>query len=109
MLATYLDERGLTIRVSQDITANNAAETSEAMLSAWEQQARPWRVTLDLSGMRHLDSSGVGALMQVLHGLRQASARLVLTGLETGPRRILERTGIARMFDIRDHARVLLG
>jgi anti-anti-sigma factor len=109
MLPIYLDERGLTIYVSRDITANTAAETAEALLSAWEQHARPWRVTLDLRGMRHLDSSGVGALMQVLHDLRQASARLVLTGLEAGPRRLLERTGIVRMFDIRENGAAVLG
>jgi anti-anti-sigma factor len=104
MLAAYLNERGLTIHVSHDITVGNAAATSEALLSAWETQCCPFRVTLDLSGVRHLDSTGLGVLMQLRHRLSQSSARLVLTGLTGTPRRLLERTGIVNMFEIRDLA-----
>jgi anti-anti-sigma factor len=96
------DNLGLTIHVPGDITARNATETTTAVIAAWENKQRPRRLVLDLKGVQHIDSSGVGALMEIRRQTSQANTRLVLTGLEAGPQRLLERTGIARLFDIRD-------
>jgi anti-anti-sigma factor len=98
------EEFGLTIHVPRDILVQNAGETSAAVIAAWEQKARPRRLVLDLSAVQHIDSSGVGALMEIGQHLNQANTRLIITGLQEGPRRLLERTGIARLFDIRDRA-----
>jgi anti-anti-sigma factor len=95
---------GLTVYVPGDITVRNAAETSAAVVEAWEQKARPRRLVLDMSNVQHLDSSGVGALMEIRQRVGQANSRLVLRGLQEIPRRLLERTGIVRLFDIRNES-----
>lgn len=62
-------------------------------------EERPFLI-LDLNGMAHIDSSGIGTLLE---GLRKASQRRVpffLCGLNDAARRTLERTRLNRLFDI---------
>src|SRR5262249_3964721 len=88
------------IPISGDLTVRNAAETVAAATTEWEEHGRPHRVVLDLHAVHRIDSSGVGALMEIRHRLDDAGAQLVLIGLSEGPRRVLDRTGIARLFEI---------
>jgi anti-anti-sigma factor len=96
------DKLGLTVHILSDITISTSAEIAQAVIAAWEEKSKPRRVILDLHGVRHIDSSGVGALMEIQQRVTQAGGRLVLCGLEEGPRRLLDRTGIARLFEIRE-------
>jgi len=101
-LRTIEDKLGLMVEIPGDINTMNAAEISAAAIAAWEQKGRPRRLILDLTNVQHMDSSGVGTLMDIRHRVEQANSHLVLRGLQDAPRRLLERTGIARLFDIRD-------
>jgi anti-anti-sigma factor len=85
-----------------DITVRNSADIVESVVADWEKHGRPGRLILDLSGTRRIDSSGVGALMDIRRRVSEAGTRVVLSGVEEGPRRVLDRTGIARMFEIDD-------
>jgi anti-anti-sigma factor len=105
------DERGVTAQLSGDLTISNSAEVSAAVQRAWEEKGRPRRLVLDLQGVHHIDSSGAGALMEIRERLSQANSRLVVTGLADGPRKLLERTGILRLFEARimaDDAGIIL-
>jgi anti-anti-sigma factor len=101
-LRTVEDRLGLIVEIPGDINTMNSAEISAAAIAAWEQKGRPRRLILDLTNVQHMDSSGVGALMEIRHRIEQANSHLVLRGLQDAPRRLLERTGIARLFDSRD-------
>src|SRR5947207_13094829 len=87
------NRHGLTERVLTDITVRNAEEVCAAVVEEWEAHGKPGRLNLDLRGVQQLDSSGVGALMEIRQRLAQANVRLTLCGLHDGPRRLLERTG----------------
>jgi hypothetical protein len=83
------DERGVTAQLSGDLTISNSAEVSAAVQRAWEEKGRPRRLVLDLQG----------------------NSRLIVTGLADGPRKLLERTGILRLFETRimaDDAGIIL-
>jgi anti-anti-sigma factor len=95
------DQHGTRVHVLGDITTRNSAEVSAAVQSALEEKGRLRRLVLDLSGVQHIDSSGIGALMEIQQRMQSANTRLVLTGMEEAPRKLLERTGISRLFDIR--------
>jgi len=101
-LRTVEDKLGLIVEIPGDINTMNSAEISAAAIAAWEQKGRPRRLILDLTHVQHMDSSGVGGLMEIRHRIEQANSHLVLRGLQDAPRRLLERTGIARLFDTRD-------
>jgi anti-anti-sigma factor len=98
------DQGAVIVHVRSDITVKNSTEICEAVQSAWEEKGRPHRLILDLTGVQHIDSSGIGALMEIQQRMTNTNTMLVLTGLEEAPRRLLERTGISRLFEIRGGA-----
>jgi len=94
------DDGGVRVHVRHDITVHNSVEVCTAVKRALEERGRPERVVLDLSGVRRIDSSGVGALMEIWECTNRSGARLGLSGLEEAPQRLLERTGIIRLFEV---------
>jgi anti-anti-sigma factor len=99
------DDGEVRVHVRHDITMHNSIEVSTEVKRAWEERGRPQRVILDLSGVRRIDSSGVGALMEISECTNRSGARLVLSGLEEAPQRLLQRTGIIRLFEVRENHR----
>jgi anti-anti-sigma factor len=61
-------------------------------------------VVLSLQNCRFIDSSGIRALIMLARELRTRGQTLVLSGLNGGPRRVFEITGLldGRDFEIRD-------
>lgn len=99
-MAVFHDFGGLVVRILTDIIATNAGEIRDSVVSAWNDKGKPPKVILDLRGVNHIDSTGVGALMDLAQRARTAGIPLILCGLEDAPRRMLKRTGIAELFRI---------
>ena len=93
------DHRCLEIRVLTDIDVRNAAAIRTGIVSTWEERGRE-PLVLDLAGARHIDSSGVGVLLELFHRTDDAGVALILRGLRDAPRRMLERTGLDELFHI---------
>lgn len=93
------DHRRLEIRVLTDIDVRNAASIRTGILSNWEDRGKE-PLVLDLAGARHIDSSGVGVLLEVFHRTDDAGVALILRGLRDAPRRMLERTGLDGFFHL---------
>jgi len=60
------------------------------------------RVTLDLSGMEFIDSSGLGVFVGALKRVRERSSELVLRGVQPSTRKVLDITGLVQVFTITD-------
>ena len=58
------------------------------------------RLVVDLHGVNHIDSSGLGTLLDGLRTAKHMSVRFILCGLENSLRRALERTRLSTLFDI---------
>lgn len=56
-------------------------------------------VSIDLSGVTHLDSSGVATLIEALKVARNRKTELRLQGLNDRLHRLFEATGILALFD----------
>ena len=56
-------------------------------------------VTIDLSGLTHIDSSGVATLIEALRMARAHKTQMRLQGLENRLLRLFEITGILSLFD----------
>ena len=65
-----------------------------------EQQ--PMRVIIDLSAVTHLDSSGVGTLVEFKRRLERRNGKLILAELSPGVRGILEVLKLIQFFSIVD-------
>jgi anti-anti-sigma factor len=62
-------------------------------------QAAPLEVTIDLSGVSHIDSSGVATLIEALKIARSNDAELKLQGLQGRLLRLFQSTGILPLFE----------
>jgi anti-sigma B factor antagonist len=80
-----------------ELDAGNVEEVKRAMAPVLE--AHP-KVVLDLSGLRFMDSSGLGLLLSGLQKLNARGGDLKLCGLSKQVRMVLEMVRAHRLFDI---------
>ena len=57
-------------------------------------------VLFDLSKMVHIDSSGLGVLVQVLQKAKAGGGKVVLAALQAGPKIVFDITKVSRVFEI---------
>ncbi len=62
------------------------------------------RLVVDLSGVDHIDSAGLSALISGLKAARQAGGSLFITKPSTQVRRILKLTNLHRVLESHDDA-----
>ena len=68
-------------------------------LIALLQAPHPTTVIIDLSGVTHIDSSGVATLIEALKIARNCETELRLQGLHDRLQRLFEATGILALFN----------
>lgn len=57
-------------------------------------------VLFDLSKMIHIDSSGLGVLVQVLQKAKASGGKVILAALQAGPKIVFDITKVNRVFEI---------
>lgn len=87
---------GLVAQLRCDISIRNAANVHRILLGAWKEHAHGRELLVDLGQARRIDSSGIGALMELVSD----GVPLGLCNLQDSPRRLLERTGLSNLFHI---------
>jgi anti-anti-sigma factor len=63
-------------------------------------RSKPNQLTVDLSAVSYLDSSGLATLIEATRVARNQGTRLVLTGSQGQPRQLLEFPQLVGLFDI---------
>jgi len=81
-----------TVRMVGDCDLYSAPRFKTAMLRKIEDGVR--RLLLDMSGVRYLDSTGVGAIICILQAARKSGGELRFSGVSGSPRRVLEMSSI---------------
>ncbi|HVH72278.1 MAG TPA: STAS domain-containing protein [Candidatus Dormibacteraeota bacterium] len=96
--ARHLDQ--ITIfDVSGDVDLATSPELRKALLRELREARMP-RVVLNLKAVRYMDSSGVASLVEGLKVSRDLGARLVLYGLNTTVREVLQLSRLLKIFEI---------
>lgn len=57
-------------------------------------------VLFDLTKMAHIDSSGLGVLVQILQKAKTGGGKVILAGLQQGPKIVFDITKVSRVFEI---------
>ena len=57
-------------------------------------------VLFDLGKMVHIDSSGLGVLVQVLQKVKAGGGKVILAALQSAPKIVFDITKVSRVFDI---------
>ena len=81
----------------EELDASNAAEFKHDMAPVLEAHAN---LVLDLSRLRFVDSSGLGAFISCLRKLNARGGDLKLSGLSKQVRAVFELVRMHRVFDI---------
>ena len=87
-----------SIAIHGRITVENSGEMRTALGNAL--RARPAKLSVDLSGVSYLDTSGLATLVEAERIARKQGSRLVLGGIHDQPRYLLEITHLDRLFEM---------
>ncbi|MBR4259880.1 MAG: STAS domain-containing protein [Kiritimatiellae bacterium] len=98
-MAWNISEEGKTLKVEIDgrLVAAVAPSLREEILGKLQDGMN---VLFDLSGMVHIDSSGLGVLVQVLQKVKSGGGKVVLAALQPGPKIVFDITKVSRVFEI---------
>ena len=91
-----------TVSLQGRITVGNANEMRRTLADALRPQ--PKELTVDLSGVTYMDTSGLATLMEALRISRQQGIRLILGSIQNQPRYLLQVTDLEHIFEIEEAA-----
>ena len=92
------DENGvLKVALDGRFVASSVPMLREDVLGRIGENAK---VLFDLSSMVHIDSSGLGVLVQVLQKAKAGGGKVILAGLQPGPKIVFDITKVSRVFEI---------
>jgi len=80
------------VRLQGDCDLYSAPKFKASMLKRIDEGVR--RILIDMSEIRYLDSTGVGAIISILQAVKRVGGEIRFQGLNGAPRRLLERTSI---------------
>ena len=91
-------ERGVLVALKGHIDIDSSPAVRDQLI-ALLHAPHPRRVSIDLSGVTHIDSSGVATLIEALKIARNCETELRLQGLHDRLHRLFEATGILSLFN----------
>lgn len=87
-----------SVAIQGRITVENSGEMRTALANAL--RTKPAKVSVDLSGVSYMDTSGLATLVEAARIAREQGTRLILGGIHDQPRYFFEITHLDRLFDI---------
>jgi anti-sigma B factor antagonist len=88
----------IILRIEGELDAMTALELRPALDELSEQ--KPKKVKIDLSALRLIDSSGVGAIVSLFKRLRATGGEVSVEGVTGQPRAIFEVLRLDKVFSI---------
>ena len=94
-----INEEGnlLTVTIEGRLVAAVAPNLRDELMDKMKEGSN---VLFNLSKMVHIDSSGLGVLVQVLQKAKSIGGKVILAALQPGPKVVFEITKVNRVFDI---------
>jgi anti-sigma B factor antagonist len=89
---------GHVVSIQGRINVDNSGEMRRTLSDAL--RLRPASLTVDLSGVTYIDTSGLATLVEAARIARKQGARLVLCGIQGQARYFLEITCLDQLFEI---------
>ena len=80
------------------ITIETSGEMRRTLFNAL--RAKPANVSVDLSDVSYIDTSGLATLVEAVRIARKQGTRLILGGIHDQPRYLFEITHLDRLFDM---------
>jgi anti-sigma B factor antagonist len=90
-------EKLLKVEIEGRLVAAVAPNLREDVIGAMNEGDN---VLFDLGKMSHIDSSGLGVLVQVLQKAKAGGGKVVLAALQPAPKIVFDITKVNRVFEI---------
>jgi anti-sigma B factor antagonist len=90
-------EKAVKVDIDGRLVAAVAPSLREEVLGVMKDGTN---VLFDLSRMVHIDSSGLGVLVQILQKAKAGGGKVVLAALQPGPKIVFDITKVSRVFEI---------
>jgi anti-sigma B factor antagonist len=95
------DQQGVLVGRLEGDDSFDSTNCSDVKMMVVTRVAEGSDLVVDLSGVRFIDSAGVGALVSMLKAVRRAGRRMVLAGVTPPVLSILEIIRLTVIFEIR--------
>lgn len=86
--------------VRGELDISTSPRLREAMLEVLTGRSDPFVITLDVSGIQFVDSTGLGVLVAVLKRMRYVGGDLVIRAPNPSLRKLLGLTGLDKVFTV---------
>ena len=94
---------GEVVSISGRVTTDTSGQMRSKLGDALG--LKPDTVTIDLSRVDYMDTSGLATLIEALRIARKQNTQLILRGVQEQPRYLLKVTNLDRMFPIEEEAK----
>src|ERR1700758_1883804 len=101
LISTRRQDQTTIFDLSGDIDFASSPVVRDSVLREIRESRTP-RVVLNLSQVRYMDSSGVASLVEGLKASRDLGSRLILIGLTTSTRDVLQLSRLIKVFEVYD-------
>ena len=91
------EENVLKVEIDGRLVAAVAPALREEVLAKMSDGVN---VLLDLGRMVHIDSSGLGVLVQILQKAKSGGGKMIIAALQPGPKIVFDITKVSRVFEI---------
>ena len=101
-ISTRRNDKVAIFDLSGDLDFANSPLVRDSVLREIRESRRPG-VLVNLSQVRYMDSSGVASLVEALKASRDLGSRLILVGLTTSTRNVLQLSRLIKVFEVYDN------
>jgi anti-sigma B factor antagonist len=98
IVGTRIEEPWTVVEVAGELDLHTSPPLREHLLELIQGGAD--HLALDLTQVEFMDSSSLGSLVTCLKRVREREGKLVLVGVGGTPMKVLNLTGLDRVFDI---------
>lgn len=92
-------ETVLVVEVDGDVDMASSPRLRDTVLELVGERAET-KIVLNLERVDYIDSSGIASLVEALQQARKRKMRLILAGLQEGPRHVLQLTRLLDVFEV---------
>lgn len=90
--------RSLCLFISGEVDHHGAREILRE-LDRQIDQALPLRLTVDLSGVSFMDSSGIAVLLRAYRRMGELGGAMMVTGIPAQPEKVLRAAGLDKILE----------
>ena len=90
------------VRLNGHTSVDSSPDLRDRLLEVFAEEPSPRVVTVDLTGLAHIEASGIATLIEALKIARHRQVTFHLQGLSGSALRLFEVTGVLSLFESRD-------